>query len=249
MKKIAIAVHSLRLHTGRTAIVLEHTRRFRACGYEIHLFGERLDAEAVKKAGGHPHALGKLPLPLGKYVRRYVFSRRVTRRLRSGYNVVMGHGELLQQDVLSLHLIDELQHELQYQTAMPRLCQMARYQRKLLTEGKFKVCIANSNLMSDYLQHHFHVPADRLRVIYPGYDPQRFNPHTIQRHRTASRHSLGIAPDTYVIGLITSGAFDKRGLDLLLQALANEMATYRLSSCWWSAKTAISSGMSTLPGL
>jgi UDP-glucose:(heptosyl)LPS alpha-1,3-glucosyltransferase len=220
MKKIAIAVHNLRLHTGRTAIVLEHTRRFRACGYEVHLFGERLDAEAVKNAGGRPHAMGKWPLPMGKYVRRYIFSRRLTRRLQASYDVVMGHGELLQQDILSLHLIEELHHELQYQTPMPRLCQMARYQRRLLSRGAFKVCIANSNLMSDYLQRHFNLPAARLRVIYPGYDPQRFNPAAMQRHRLVSRQRLGIAAETCVIGLITSGAFAKRGLDLLLHALA-----------------------------
>jgi UDP-glucose:(heptosyl)LPS alpha-1,3-glucosyltransferase len=220
MKKIAIAVHSLRLHTGRTAIILEHTRRFRACGYEVHLFAERLDAEAVKNAGGHPHAIGKWPLPLGKYGRRYVFAKRLRPRLRAGYDVVMGHGELLQQDILSLHLLEELHHELQHQAPMPRLCQMAKYQQRLLTQGAFKVCIANSNLMSAYLQRRFNLPAARLRVIYPGYDPQRFNPATMQRHRPASRQHLGIAADTYVIGLITSGAFAKRSLELLLRALA-----------------------------
>src|SRR5690606_23904397 len=94
------------------------------------------------------------------------------------------------------------------------------YQRRLLSRGDFKVCIANSNLMSDYLQRRFNLPADRLRVIYPGYDPQRFNPAAMQRHRLASRQRLGVDADACVIGLITSGAFAKRGLDLVLQALA-----------------------------
>ena len=219
-KKIAIAVHSLRVHTGRTAIILEHTRRFRDCGYEVHLFGERLDTTAVRQAGGVPHEIGKWPLPLGKYLRRYVFSKRLSSRLRSDYDMVFGHGELLEQDVLSPHLLEEMQYENQNQVPMQPLSLMAKYQRRLLTNGQFKVCIANSNLTQSYLHQHFGLSTDRVRVIYPGYDPDRFNPDRVKSYRNASRQHLGIRETDCVIGLITSGAFDKRGLDLLIEALA-----------------------------
>jgi UDP-glucose:(heptosyl)LPS alpha-1,3-glucosyltransferase len=93
-------------------------------------------------------------------------------------------------------------------------------QEQLLAEGQFAFCIANSRLMQQELVQRYGIRADKISVIYPGYEPLRFNPAGRDRYRAAIRRELGIEDATIVAGLITSGDFQKRGVDIAIQAFA-----------------------------
>lgn len=75
--------------------------------------------------------------------------------------------------------------------------------------------IANSFLVKKVLRNEG-VAAERISVVYPSYDKERFNVDKRDISREESRKKLGVAPDVKLIGYITSGNFKKRGLDLFL---------------------------------
>lgn len=97
--------------------------------------------------------------------------------------------------------------------------------------------VANSRLVGDALVEHFALDPDRIIVQYPGYDADRFRPRPLQgqaetnearsRHlRSRSRNELNLPDDVPLIGFVTSGEFDKRGLDILVDA-AERIAAVR----------------------
>ena len=78
--------------------------------------------------------------------------------------------------------------------------------------------VANSRLVADALCARFRAAPERVVVQHPGYQAARFNPSRAAELRASARRELGVAPDAPVIGLITSGDFEKRGLDVFVAA-------------------------------
>jgi glycosyltransferase involved in cell wall biosynthesis len=78
--------------------------------------------------------------------------------------------------------------------------------------------VANSRLVKNALVAHFGIAAGRVVVHHPGFRSERFNPRRAAELRDAARRELGVAVDAPLVGLITSGDFAKRGLDLFLDS-------------------------------
>jgi len=76
--------------------------------------------------------------------------------------------------------------------------------------------VANSRLVASALCARFPLPPERVVVQYPGFSAARFNPTRAADLRAAARRELGIAADVPLVGLITSGDFEKRGLDVFV---------------------------------
>jgi len=79
--------------------------------------------------------------------------------------------------------------------------------------------IANSMLVKRGLLESCGLPEARVEVIYPGYDPLRFNLDSCKSLRPVTRRQLGIGDETKLVGLVTSGDFHKRGLDRFLDCI------------------------------
>jgi glycosyltransferase involved in cell wall biosynthesis len=77
--------------------------------------------------------------------------------------------------------------------------------------------VANSRLVKAALVKHFALAPERVIVHYPGFRSARFNRERCAALRARARSALGFA-DAPLVGLITSGDFAKRGLDLFLAA-------------------------------
>lgn len=86
--------------------------------------------------------------------------------------------------------------------------------------------VANSGLVRSALMEHFDLDAERIIVHRPGYDSVRFNRQRAAALRGPARKALRLDDDSPLIGLITSGDFAKRGLELFLAA-ADEIASTR----------------------
>jgi glycosyltransferase involved in cell wall biosynthesis len=86
--------------------------------------------------------------------------------------------------------------------------------------------VANSRLVRNALVAHFGIAPERVVVHHPGFRSERFNPRRAAELRDAARRELGVAPGAPLVGLITSGDFEKRGLDLFL-ASAERIAAAR----------------------
>ena len=79
--------------------------------------------------------------------------------------------------------------------------------------------VANSRLVKTALVKNFALAPERVIVHYPGFRAARFNRERGAMLRARARSALGFA-DAPLVGLITSGDFAKRGLDLFLAAAA-----------------------------
>lgn len=77
--------------------------------------------------------------------------------------------------------------------------------------------VANSRLVAAALERHFGLSSERIAVLHPGYAVARFSPARGNELRAAARADLGVADGAPLVGLVTSGDFVKRGLDVFLE--------------------------------
>ena len=227
-KTIAIVFRGIGNIGGTNNTIADHARSLTALGYRVDLIGEHLHRRNIDPEIGHPVSISKWRL--GSRHKWRWFNWRVEQKLRSGnYDFIAGHGHNLRQDVLSLHNCLRLTHELTHSGALPSNDSLLALQENLLYSQRFRLCIANSRLMREDLVQRYGVPQDRIRIIYPGYDAGRFNTHGREQARAAVRQEFGL-DNEFLIGLLTSGDFHKRGLDMLLDAFARLAPRVRSSS-------------------
>jgi glycosyltransferase involved in cell wall biosynthesis len=86
--------------------------------------------------------------------------------------------------------------------------------------------VANSELVKSALCRHFDVAPERVVVHYPGYRSDRFTPEAAAALRGRARRSLGLEDGTPLVGFVTSGDFQKRGLDLFLECAKTVAAVF-----------------------
>jgi len=217
--RVAIGNRLISGVTGAASIILEHASRMSQLGWEVHCFAESIDAKRVRAAGAVPHRV--LRWPWGSYFKRRLFAWLAGRKIAAGgFDLVFGHGDLLDQDVLYLHNCVHAAHEAVQGVPLPGSAGVGRIHASFLQDRRFQFVVANSRLMADDLGSRFKVPDERIRVVYPGFDPARFRPSDRQRLGPSIRAKLGVPPEGLLVGLITSGDFQKRGVDLFLETLA-----------------------------
>ena len=78
--------------------------------------------------------------------------------------------------------------------------------------------VANSALVKNALVESFGLAPARIAVHHPGFRSDRFTPARIAGLRPVARRALRLADDAPLVGLITSGDFRKRGLDLFVRS-------------------------------
>ncbi|MGC3998101.1 MAG: glycosyltransferase family 4 protein [Anaeromyxobacter sp.] len=215
--RVAIAIRNLSRHTGASGTVLKHTALLAGLGHAVEVFGLTVRRELVEAAGGLVVSLRR---PWGSS--RAAYARRFERvRRRGAHGLVLGHGDVERQDVLFLHNLVRRAHRETHGAPPPAgsdLAEVAANHARILAGGGYRVLVANSRLMADELVA-MGVPAAKVEVVWPTCDPARFHPVDGER-RAALRARWGVPPEAFLVGLVTSGDFTKRGVDLLLEAAA-----------------------------
>jgi UDP-glucose:(heptosyl)LPS alpha-1,3-glucosyltransferase len=183
----------------------------------VDLVAQKIDRGRAAAAGAEVVKVRRIPglkrWNRGLFVRR---SDRIARR----YEFVIGHGHHREQDVLVLHNSIRLANERVDGDGAAGDDPDARLQDTVIGAGRFTACIANSGLMRDDLLERYGVAPEKVHVVYPGCDTARFNGGCRERYRLETRRTLGVPDGRLLIGLVTSGAFKKRGVDILLKAYA-----------------------------
>lgn len=216
-KRVAVAARRVEGLSGAARMIIEHARRLAVQDWEVHVFAEKLDKKALVDAGAVPHWVPAWPW--GSWLKRRAFAA-AAGSMTKGFDLVHGHGDLLDQDVLSLHNCVHAAHESLYKRPLPESDAVGRMHALQLTGRRFLALVANSNLMKDDVVRRFGVPAERVQVIYPGFDSCRFGPGGREDFGAPMRAELGIKPGELLYGLVTSGDFEKRGLKAFLRAFA-----------------------------
>ena len=214
---IAVGIRRLAGIGGSTGLVLDQLRYLAAGGHRCDVFGESLDLQAVQEAGAKPVRIWRWP---GREdSSRRSFARRVQRRIDRGeYQLVIGHGDLLQQDILFVHNLVEREQELLAAPGPPEETPIVRLHRALFAGRGFRQVIANSRLARRDLLDRYGLDPAIVQVAYPGFDRARYNDRQRPAIRDAARRELGL-DDQFLIAFITSGNFPLRGADILLDTL------------------------------
>jgi UDP-glucose:(heptosyl)LPS alpha-1,3-glucosyltransferase len=217
MPRLALASRRVEGLSGSVRLILEEARAAVDAGWDVDVYSEKIDDDAVHAVGGRPHRVRRWPW--GSWFKRRAFAALAGRAVR-GADVVHGHGDLLDQDLLSLHNCVHAAHEAATGRPLPASDAVGRMHSLQLSERRFRLLAANSKLMKDDVTRRFGVPAGLVEVAYPGFDPKRFVAADRARSGAALRAELGLTVDQPLFGLVTSGDFEKRGLTAFLQAFA-----------------------------
>ena len=218
IRSVAIGIRNINTKSGLGKILLEQVNYYLSQGIDVTIYTSKYD-DTIKASEVKIVKIPRIPL-VGEYYQRLLFAKQAEKKIQKGaHNLVIGHGDLLNQDVMFLHNLVEKAYLLTHQKPMQPLNPIAKIRRLILNQQGFKALVANSKLMKDELENVFHIPTDKISVIYPAFDPQQFNTKDAEAIRTEMRQALNISQETLLIGFITSGDFKKRALDLFIEAL------------------------------
>lgn len=223
----------LQLHknSGSARTAFENIHYFKSKGLEVHVAAMTMDNEALRAEGAIPHKM--LPWLKSTGITRRRWYNWQVKKLRQKLKpeITVGHGDIQEQDVLTLHNCVFLASELIHGRPLSPDHEMAKTHGPLLRQQGFKKLIANSNLMKVDLIHRFGIPAGKIEVIYPALDTEKFFPSPELKAELRQRFGFG---EKVVVAFVTSGNFKKRGLDLFSQAIdvlpeeIKSMASFRV---------------------
>ena len=215
---VAIGVRNVNTKSGLGKIILEQIKYFKGVGIEVDIYAHKVDKN-IQNIGANIIKINKIPF-FNEYYQRLFFAKIAQGKIKKkNYDLIIGHGDLIDQDILFLHNLVEKTYFLTYQKKMQPLNHLARFRRLILTQQHYKVLIANSMLMKNALIKEFHINSEKIEVLYPAYNAQQFNVDNIESKRHIARNKLNITNEEMVIGFITSGDFTKRALPLFIEAL------------------------------
>ena len=197
--------------------VLQEIYFFRSRGFEAYAIAETMNYAMVEEFKGIP--VKTLRWPFSGYFRRKFYQQNVERWIkREKPDLVIGHGDIMNQDVLFIHNCVHLAHELIEGKPLPADHEVGRIHEAILKEGNYKLLICNSELMKKDLVQRFHLDDKKAVVIYPEVNLEKFKTPDPEALKREWREKLGFKQDDFVIGIVTSGNFKKRNLSLLIES-------------------------------
>lgn len=218
MKKIAIDARTLLGCTGSSAIVLEHAKFLVNQGLKVDIYSEKTDPDLVQSVGASAVIVESFGFT--DYQKRKSFARRTRKAIeKQSYDLVLGNGGLLKQDVVFLHNLVHRAYELIPGESKKKLSTVGRIHAEFLSSGSFRLLVANSNMMKNDLMNRYKIPDNKIITVYPGNDLSRFSREKRYEARDSSRRELGVGKEQVLIGLITSGDFNNRGVAPFFKAI------------------------------
>jgi UDP-glucose:(heptosyl)LPS alpha-1,3-glucosyltransferase len=215
-KKIIISQKDINtIRSGVPRLVLSELSYFKEQGHQAYAVAERVLEDAIVNAGGIPYKTFRWPIS-GFFRRKFYMSRVEKAINKIKPDLVIGHGDIIEQDICFIHNCVHLAYELLNGKKIPDDHEVAQIHGMILRRKKFKVLICNSKMMKKDLTTRFNLIDKKIVVHYPELNDSKFLNSTGD-----IRSEYNIADDTIVIGLITSGNFKKRNVKLLLESLVD----------------------------
>ncbi len=218
-RRLLISTRTMRGLSGKVILLQNNIPALVAAGWDVSLFAEKIDKAMVEALGATPLKVWGRGFNKTHKLRRF---HRQHRKLieKQHFDLVVSHGDTLDQDILHVHNCRHLEYEAIYGgTLRPGDKESADVQDKQLVERRFRLIVANSQLMRSDLITRYDIDPEHIEVVYPGYDTHRFFVNPDNPTSRALRESWQIN-DEIVVGLVTSGKLIQRGADILIPALA-----------------------------
>ena len=221
MKKVLISKKDLsNSFSGATRTVYEQIDFFNQFGWEVHIVGNKLNSSDLLKNKIQLHKVMVVPWKKGISRRLNYSTKTLQYADKIKPDLVIGHGDLQNQDILCLHNSVHLANELVHGQRLAEDNELYKIFTPILQNSKFNHIVANSNLMKNDLIARFKIPSEDITVIYPAeYISDICMISDVNRFKF--RQKLNIDDNKVLVGLITSGDFKKRGVDKFLLAINN----------------------------
>ena len=219
VKKILVAKLNLeKTYSGASRHVYEEIRFFRSMGHEVHVIAESLNVPDLTASGAIPHK-AKRYFWQKKAARRKQFNKEVLKLAKQlNADLLIGHGDFQQPDIHYIHNCVHLASEKIHGRPLSEQDELYQTHTPILVNHQYKHIVANSFMMKQDLIERFGVPEEDISVIYPAIDEHQFQ-QVSATQRQAIRQQLGVQEDEFLVGLVTSGAFKKRGIDRFFNAI------------------------------
>lgn len=206
--QIVLYRRRLSLTSGAGQLIQMHARGLFAAGHRVQIATFR---------GGL-----RFFLATGYRTKRYSLAR-LKRVAASSDHLLVDHGaEIPEADLVFVHNL--MSEAVRHVNRRDWLDQAARESAFFSALNIHAPIVANSRLVQHALIELFGLDPERIVVHHPGFNSRRFRPESARQAeggeclRQKSRAALGLKDDLPLIGFVTSGELDKRGLDIFLQA-------------------------------
>ena len=188
-------------------------------GHKVTVSCEKLGVDARSAFAGCSIScqpkIARWLLPVS--IRRKLYDNRVEHFKTVHRGIVIDHGETVADaDISYVHNFLVPEHSGQ---ATQYVTDQGGERDYWTTISAATTIVANSQMVKRGLVEQFGLAEASVKVIYPGYNPVRFNAKARRKSRAAARQRLGINDNQSLVGLITSGQFGKRGLDVFLDCI------------------------------
>ncbi|MEW5952036.1 MAG: glycosyltransferase family 4 protein [Elusimicrobiota bacterium] len=163
----------------------------------------------------YPFRIIKMPLikNFRGYWKRLLFSA-FAKIISKKYDIINGHGELLKQDILTLHNLIHLSYE---KLNRKKDGLWFFHQKMLSSKDSFKIIIANSAFMKKDLIERFGIKEENIKIVYPSYNPIAAKELPDKKE---AKIFFGLNPDKFCFLLPASGDFEKRGVRRFIRILS-----------------------------
>lgn len=215
MRKVLICIMQFHKNTGAVRTGLEQIEFFKLKGYEVHVASMTMNSSTLKRIGVIPHKMFPWIKSTGLRRRQWYNFQIEKLKIKLQPHLIIGHGDIVEQDILTLHNSVFLACEKINQIPLSGDHEMAITHGKILHEKKFKIIIANSKMMKEDLISRFKIPPNQIEIIYPSLDIKTFYN---QNNKEQLRKNFCF-PQKIIISLITSGDLKKRGVDIFVKAI------------------------------
>ena len=198
-------------------MLVNQAQYFRRQGHPITVCCQKLGRGAPEMLVGIPCQSMSKParIVLTSGMRNRIYLNRVSRLRRTNDVMLIDHGQLIgSADIGYVHNFLAPQ----YVSRIPGY--LADSHLPWRANESTPILVANSRMVQRALVERLKLPEERVIVVYPGYDPDRFAPDIRHRLRSESRKQLRIDPDPPLVGLVASGDFEKRGVNRFLDCVS-----------------------------
>jgi len=218
-RKLAVVIPKYGLVGGAEGFAAELTERIaQDRRFEVHVF-----ANKWQKTSGHITFHGVPVITFPKFLTTVSFAYFVGRKIsKIKFDLIHAHDRIFDADIFTMHGIP---HRIWVREVRKKRMSLFDYatvwaEKKLVTNKRCRKFLAVSNLAKGkFLQEYREVDPDKVPVIYPGINIQRFQGVDRQLCRQEIRKKFGIDLSDRVI-LFVSMNFDIKGLDNLMMGLA-----------------------------
>lgn len=223
--KIAVVIPKYGLVGGAEGFAAELTERIALNDqYDIHVFANRWTTRCDRITF---HKVTVFSFP--KFLTTISFAHFAGRKIQQmGFDLIHAHDRIFDADIFTMHGIP---HRLWVQEVRKKRMSLFDYgtewvEKTLIENIKCKKFIPVSSLAGEkFLQAYPHVAKDKVEIIHPGIDLERFERLDRQSSRQKMRQRFGIDEKDIVI-LFVAMNFDIKGLDRLIPVVANARSQY-----------------------